>query len=143
MTQKQLEYIKNRASGMGQEQAALKAGYAASSAKVSASRMERMPAIARAINKARKVQMPDSPDALIVFDNPEEYLLAVVQGKVTPDPARVSAARALLPYSAAKQRTPKGKKEERKEKGKSESQDGRFAVPSAPRNLTLVIDNDE
>lgn len=106
-TARQLAYITARASGLGRERAALEAGYMASSAKVSASRMEKAPAIREAIeaakvataNTAATQSAPEYPD-------PESYLLAVVTGATPPDPIRVAAARALLPFLKARQRAP-------------------------------------
>lgn len=107
MTPKQVAYIKHRAAGLGQERAAIAAGYAESSAKVIASRMEKMPEIRAAVDEARR-EAKDSQvdDAPAEFADAESYLLAVVQGKAPPDPVRVGAARALLPYLKARQRAP-------------------------------------
>jgi glycine cleavage system H lipoate-binding protein len=41
-----------------------------------------------------------------VFDTAQEYLEAVVSGKIAPDAARISAARILIQYERAKQRAP-------------------------------------
>lgn len=38
------------------------------------------------------------------FETAEDYLLAVVQGRVTPDAVRVQAAKTLIAYQKAKQR---------------------------------------
>lgn len=107
MTPKQIEYARHRAAGIGQAQAAIKAGYAKSSAKVIASRMEKLPAIREAI-KAARAEAKGEPaiDADPEFVDAESYLLAVVQGLAPPDPVRVGAARALLPYLNARTRAP-------------------------------------
>jgi hypothetical protein len=101
MTPRQREYVRHRAAGLGQERAALEAGYAASSAKVSASRMERDPKIRAAIAQARQIGGGNTPAE---FEDAESYLLAVVRGETPPDPVRVGAARAILPYQRAPQR---------------------------------------
>jgi len=107
MTPKQAEYIRHRAAGLGQAQAAIKAGYAKSSAKVIASRMAKIPAIREAIDAARQAAKgSQSEDAPLEFLGPEDYLLAVIQGKAPPDPVRCGAARALLPYLAPRKRAP-------------------------------------
>lgn len=107
MTPRQTAYVAHRAAGLGQEQAALAAGYAESSAKVIASRMEKLPAIRAAIDAARKAaKAGHADDAPPEFEGAEDYLLAVVKGLVPPDPVRVGAARALLPYVKARQRAP-------------------------------------
>jgi hypothetical protein len=104
MTPKQAEYIKYRAQGLGQAQSALKACYATSSAKVTASKLERLPAIRAAITEAKAGQ------PAVEFDSAQDYLSAVVRGATPPDPVRVGAARALLPFERARQRAPmKGK----------------------------------
>jgi hypothetical protein len=41
-----------------------------------------------------------------VFDDAESYLLAVVQGRTSPDAVRVQAAKTLIQYQQAKQRAP-------------------------------------
>lgn len=40
------------------------------------------------------------------FDDAESYLLAVVQGRTSPDAVRVQAAKTLIAYQKAKQRAP-------------------------------------
>lgn len=107
MTPRQSEYAKHRAAGLGQERAALAAGYAESSAAVVASRMEKNPEIRAAIAEARQTSKgvpSDAPEP--EFADAESYLLAVVKGQVPPDPVRVGAARALLPYIKGRQRAP-------------------------------------
>ena len=105
MTPKQTQYIRHRAAGLGQERAAIEAGYAKSSAKVIASRMQKLPAIRAAIAEARKAKQA-STAAAPEFADAERYLRAVVQGLTPPDPVRVGAARALLPFERARQRAP-------------------------------------
>lgn len=104
MTPKQREYVRHRAAGLGQARAAIAAGYAASSAKVIASRMEQQPAIRAAIDEARTDPAADAgtPE----YESAEDYLSAVVRGTAVPDPVRVGAARALLPFERARQRAP-------------------------------------
>jgi len=105
MTPKQCKYIECRVSGLGQAQAAVKAGYAKSSAKVIASRMEKLPAIRQAIDEglaAKHTLQDETPE----FDDAQSYLAAVVKGLTPPDPVRVGAARALLPFERARQRAP-------------------------------------
>lgn len=106
MTPKQIEYVKHRAAGLGQARAAVAAGYAASSAKVIASRMERMPEIAASITEAREAARVDQKSAPPEFANAEDYLVAVVQGTSPPDPLRISAARTLIAYQKGRQRVP-------------------------------------
>jgi hypothetical protein len=102
LTGKQLSYIEHRAAGMGQAQAARAAGYSARTAKVSASRLERRQDIRDAI-AAKKPAAPASPPT---FADAEDYLSAVVCGTATPDPVRVSAARALMSYTVPRKRQP-------------------------------------
>jgi hypothetical protein len=105
MSPKQLAYVQRRAAGLGQERAAIEAGYSRASAKVSASRMERDPRIAKAIEEARKAARGGSE--MRRYEDPESYLRAVVAGEETPDPVRVGAARALLPFLEPRKRAPK------------------------------------
>lgn len=105
LTPKQLEFARHRAAGFGQRRAAVEAGYAPGSAKVTASKLEHRPDIRAAIDAARKAaKAGHADDAPPEFEGAEDYLLAVVQGKAPPDPVRVGAARALLPYMAPRKR---------------------------------------
>lgn len=45
-------------------------------------------------------------DSTRVYDTAEAYLAAVAQGIESPDPARISAAKALLPYQNSRTRAP-------------------------------------
>lgn len=102
MTPKQTAYVQHRAAGLGQARAAIAAGYAAGSAKVVASRMERMPAISDAIAAARAAVQETAPE----FLDAETYLEGVVKGTTPPDPLRIQAARTLIQYQRKKERAP-------------------------------------
>lgn len=104
MTPKQTAYAQHRAAGLGQARAAIAAGYAPGSAKVVASRNERMPAIRKAIKTARAA-VPKTATAP-KFEDAESYLDAVVKGTVLPDPLRIQAARTLIAYQRRRQRAP-------------------------------------
>jgi hypothetical protein len=105
LTDRQRRYAEGRSRGLGQERAAIEAGYAEASAKVSASRMERDPAVRAAIESARTAGgTEERPQQR--YEDAEAYLLAVVRGDVPPDPVRVSAARAILPYQRRRERAP-------------------------------------
>ncbi len=106
MTPKQAKYVQHRAAGLGQAQAARAAGYASASAKGIACRMEKLPAIQDAINEARRNRNPGHDADAEEFDSAQSYLSAVVRGTTPPDPVRVGAARALLPFERARQRAP-------------------------------------
>jgi len=58
----------------------------------------------KAVHAPAPASAPDAP--LTIYDSPEDYLLAVVQGKAPADAVRVGAARALLPFIKRRQRTP-------------------------------------
>lgn len=105
LTPKQLEYARHRASGLGQARAAVEAGYAVGSAKVSASKLEHRPDIQEAIAAAREAGKAAGASHGEDYDA-EGYLAAVVAGKAVPDPQRIAAAKALLPYLRAKTRAP-------------------------------------
>ena len=100
LTDKQTAYVQHRAAGLGQERAAIEAGYAKSSAKISASRMERSPDIKAAIDAARQSTQAET------YASAEDYLQAVVQGRAVPDPVRVGAARCLIQYERGRERGP-------------------------------------
>ncbi len=104
MTPKQTAYVQHRAAGLRQARAAIAAGYAVGSAKVAASRLERLPAIRTAITAARAAVQ--KPAAAPEFADAETYLEAIVKGTVPPDPLRISAARTLIQYQRGKQRAP-------------------------------------
>jgi hypothetical protein len=97
LTAKQKRYVRHRAAGLGQGRAAIESGYSPKGAKVTASRMERDPKIAGAIREARQAGRAE-PGGPREYLHPEDYLAAVVSGAEPPDPVRVGAARALLPY---------------------------------------------
>lgn len=101
-TLKQTAYVQHRAAGLRQERAAIAAGYAPGSAKVIASKMERMPAISEAIAAARAAAQETAPE----FLDAETYLEGVVKGTTPPDPLRISAARTLIQYQRKKERAP-------------------------------------
>lgn len=102
LTGKQVEFARQRAAGLSGTRAALAAGYAKSSARVVACRMQKMPEIQAAIAEARRARAADGP----AFESAESYLSAVVAGREPADPVRVGAARALLPFERARQRAP-------------------------------------
>jgi phage terminase small subunit len=84
-------------------QAALKAGYSKASARISAAANERIPAVREAIQAAR-----GGAAASKGYKDAQAYLEAVLANEELPDPLKVGAARALLPYQQRRLRSPKG-----------------------------------
>ena len=103
-TDRQRLYAEARAAGYGRVESALRAGYSKASARISAAANERNPAVKAAIEGARN---PGGARARVKYSDAEAYLAAVVAGVEVPDPARVGAARSLLPYQQARKRTTK------------------------------------
>lgn len=103
LTEKQRSYAGHRAAGLPQTAAARAAGYAMSSAKVAACRLERSSSIQRAIAAARGSRAKTGG---LSYD-PEGYLRAVVSGREPANPVRVSAAKALLPFLSPPRRVRK------------------------------------
>lgn len=99
-TDKQREYVTHRAAGMAPTAAARAAGYAPASAKVTACRLEARDDVQTAIAESKRAAPART------YGDAEAYLLAVVSGAETPDPVRVSAARALIRFQAAPKRRP-------------------------------------
>jgi hypothetical protein len=100
MNAKQTLYVESRRSGMHQAGAARAAGIS----RGYASRLEARPAVVAAIGREPR---PASPAVQQEFyETAESYLRAVVSGREVPDPARIAAARAVLPFEARRQRQP-------------------------------------
>ncbi len=103
LTDRQSAYIKARADGMTGAAAARAAGYSTKGAAVAAARLEKRPEVAAAIAAALAERQPAPA---MTFETAQDYLQAVVAGRVPPDPVRVAAARALLAYERPRTRRP-------------------------------------
>jgi hypothetical protein len=68
--------------------------------------MERDQSIAREIREAREAAR-GGPTVPRQYDGAQDYLLAVIRGEEVPDPIRVGAARALLPFLEPRRRATK------------------------------------
>ena len=104
MTPKQTAYVEHRIAGHRPTQAARMAGYV-SHPKTQAGRLEKNPAIAKAIAELTP-PAPAQPARSAAYESAEAYLVAIVRGDEVPDALRVSAAKTLIAYESPRQRRP-------------------------------------
>ena len=67
----------------------------------------------------------------VVFDNPESFLLSVMNDETMEVRHRLSAASSLMPYHHAK-KGEIGKKEREEQKAKELAKESKFATPKPP-----------
>ena len=162
MTANMQRFVQGMAQGLPQKQAALLAGYAASSAKVTASQLMKRPDIKAAIRKAKaqaKAAAPttvpvdaihpddhddDSPILKAHYDTPGGLMMDAMNSPRVAFGMRVEIAKQLLPYYHAKIGE-KGKKQTANERageianGEKQSDTGRkYQTRSAPTHLHAV-----
>jgi len=137
LTEKQRAFVANKAAGVPNRDAALAAGYSATSADVQAANMLRRPHIRDAIKKA---QVPGVASESAIsgkhYADPMTFLQDIMNNAKLPDAVRIDAARNLLPYQHARIGE-KGKKEQRKEAAVGHAARGP-RVPLIPPPLSVV-----
>ena len=144
-TAKQAAFIVAKAAGVANRDAAIAAGYAVSSAAVSADKLMRNPAIRKAIKEAtpepapgsaaRTVGIPEMPRAR--YDDAMQFLVDVMNHTGLPIAVRGDAAKQLLPYQHARIGE-KGKKEKAKERASELANGGGKFTPKKPPQLHVV-----
>ena len=159
LTPKQRAFVAAVQGGASNKDAAIAAGYAASSASVAGSRLAKHPSVMAAlaqvgVNKivkapAKKAAAHAEPDSAPVepeeagFDlsnalrhsDPKDFLLAVMNDFGSEPKLRVDAAKALMPFLHPR-KGESGKKDSAKEAAEHASK-GRFGVRQPPK-LTAV-----
>ena len=135
-TDKQLAFIECKAAGSGHADAAMQAGYAASSSAVTATKLMARKDIRAAI-KAKQAGVDNEPDT----DEPEPWKmkdkypssLALLQdlynNKLAPKSLRYQAAKDALPYEHPRK---EGGKKDAKDEAAKEAGKGKFRTASKP-----------
>jgi phage terminase small subunit len=131
LTEMQQSYVTNRAAGLRQREAAVAAGYSATTADKQASALERREDIKKGIAKAKRAMRGDGvtvpkDDELTErqkaqqmprakYTDPVDFLTDMMNHKHMPAAMRLDAAKQLLPYKHARI-AEKGKKESKKDR---------------------------
>ena len=132
LTPKQQGFVTGKLNGLPHREAAIHAGYAASSAEQTATKLMKHPAIKAALRKAkrqaeRQREMDDDLDGIgesaqlekgkmprEVYVDPKDFLLDTMNLQTLPHAVRMDAAKQLMPFMHAKV-AEKGKKESKRE----------------------------
>ena len=149
LTEKQLQFVANKAAGCTNRDAALSAGYSVAAASSTADKLLAMPAIRAALKAAGK-DTPSAPASAHKlprehYDDPKDMLLDVMNMGALPIAIRADAAKQLMPYCHARVGE-LGKKEKAKDKamdvvggkvGKRADGKPKFAPGRAPNVVSL------
>lgn len=146
-TSKQQAFVENKAAGLPNREAAIAAGYGATSAKVTASQLMQRPDIKAAIKAATKGGVdtttgnaPTMPRSN--YTDSKQFLLDVMNHAKLPIAVRAEAAKQLLPYMHARMGET-GKKQTKKNNAAAiAGGKHRFATKKPPQ-LQMVVNNDE
>lgn len=145
LTEKQRQFVTNKAAGVTNRDAAIAAGYAVAGAAVAADKLMRNPAIRTAIKAATKCVGVATPGAeknamqRDSYDDPKTFLEDVMNHPHLPIAMRSDAAKQLLPYVHARLGET-GKKEKAKENARQITAAGRnkFAPIKSPPNMHVI-----
>lgn len=144
LTEKQQAFAVNKAAGVKNREAAIAAGYASSSADVTAAKLMIRDDIKAAIKAAKSSSA--KPEGVTInamprkhYADPMTFLEDVMNGPAFPVALRVDAAKQLLPYKHARMGE-QGKKEKQKERAEALTRTPRFAT-SKPPQLRVVKSN--
>lgn len=146
LTEQQRKYAEARFSGLGKRDSALAAGCPEKTASQAGSRLEKHPNVmahlAR-LNGAESDAVPSAGrDAQPVlpagefYENPIDFLRAMMNDRTEDRKMRLQAATALLPYT--NQKLGEGGKKGQQEKAADGAARGRFAPAQPPSQLKLV-----
>lgn len=120
LTEKQRQFVANKAAGVANRDAAIAAGYAVGSAHVAADKLMAMPHIRNALKAAGKAAppvevktaTPKMPKAS--YSDPKAFLLDLMNLADIPIAIRADAAKQLMPYCHARMGET-GKKESKRD----------------------------
>lgn len=101
-TERQVKFIAAKAQGVANKEAAIAAGYSASTAAVQAGNMVANPKIAAAIKAAQSKGVEMKSGLRARYASPRELMEDVMNNPNFPDALRIAAAKDLLPYFHAK-----------------------------------------
>jgi phage terminase small subunit len=144
LTEKQRQFVSNKAAGMTNRDAAIAAGYAVAGASVAADKLMHNPAIRAALKVAGKaVPSVDIAPANVPkmprdkYADPKAFLLDVMNLDGLPIAVRADAAKQLLPYMHARIGEV-GKKETKKENARAIARGKHKFATKQPPQLTVV-----
>ena len=139
LTDKRAEFVRNKVAGMGNEAAAVAAGYATRSAAVTASKLMADPKIRQAIKAVRggddSVTIPDNVK-LGKFGSSLAFMQAAYNAVELPLGVRLEAAKQALPYEHAKLGEV-GKKQAAKDKAAELGKPGGRFAPKQPPSVVI------
>lgn len=139
LTAKQAEFVRNKVAGMGNEAAAVAAGYAKGSAKAAATQLLALAKVKAAIKEAR------SDDASVVIPNNVKlgkfgsslaFMQAAYNAMELPLGVRMEAAKQALPYEHAKMGEV-GKKQAKKDAADALTKPGGRFAPKQPPSVVV------
>lgn len=141
LTEKQRQFVANKAAGVPNREAATAAGYSPTSAAVIAANMLQRPHIREAIKHAQEsASVTVTPDSSAMprkhYADAMAFLQDVMNHVRLPVAVRMDAAKNLLPYQHARIGE-KGKKEQRQEAAHGVARRGRF-TPKQPPTLGVI-----
>ncbi len=149
LTEQQRKYAEARFAGLGKKDSALAAGCPAKSASQAGSRLEKHPNVVAHLARLKAAESESIPAAGVdapppglkdegeFYEDPKEFLRAVMNDRQEDRKMRLQAAVALLPYEH--QKLGESGKKEQKDKEAAAAGRGRFAPGMAPSaQLTLV-----
>ncbi len=139
LTEKQRQFVTNKAAGVPNREAAEAAGYSVRSADVTAGKLMMRPDIQAAIKAAASVGITTNNDPMPRkhYADPMHFLEDVMNQAKMPLAMRVDAARQLLPYKHARMGEV-GNKASAKERAHAIAAKPRFSPQSAPTMLRAI-----
>lgn len=141
LTEKQRQFVVNKAAGCTNRDAAVAAGYSVGSASVAADKLMAMPAIRAAIKAAGGASTPVETKAATLamprknYTDAKAFLVDVMNLESVPIAVRADAAKQLLPYQHAR-KGETGKKDAATDEARMIASGGKrhkFAKKSPPR----------
>lgn len=145
LTEKQRQFVSNKAAGMTNRDAAIAAGYAVAGAAVAADKLMHHPAVRAALKAAGKAtgggvdiapaNVPTMPRDK--YADPKDFLLDVMNLAALPIAVRADAAKQLLPYCHARIGEV-GKKQTKKDNAAVIARGRHKFATKAPPQLTVV-----
>ena len=140
LTEKQRQFVTNKAAGCTNRDAAVSAGYSVAAASSTADKLMAMPAIRAALKATggvdtKPANVPKMPKAH--YANAMAFLIDAMNLASLPLAMRVDAAKALLPYQHARMGE-QGKKEKANEKARGIARGRSKFAAKQPPQLTVV-----
>lgn len=146
LTEQQRKYAEARFAGLGKRDAALAAGCPEKTASQAGSRLEKHPNVVAHLARLKGAESDaipaagrDAQPALSAgefYEDPIDFLRAVMNDRTEDRKMRLQAATALLPYTH--QKLGEGGKKDQREKAADGAARGRFAPAPPPSQLKLV-----